>query len=112
MNGCRGAHDHQPLGSYWHLLGGAGIWSFLSYIYLYMYHKIHIGAEHFLTHLPAELQHIERRNFVGTQLEKAAEDANLEAFPWGELLWLVNLPPRKALEKPRGKKKALKAGYF
>ena len=25
MNGCRGAHDHQPLGSYWHLLGGAGM---------------------------------------------------------------------------------------
>lgn len=30
--------------------------------------------------VPAELQHIERRNFVGTQLEKAAEDANLEAI--------------------------------
>ena len=25
MNGCRGAQNHQPLGSYWHLLGGAGI---------------------------------------------------------------------------------------
>lgn len=34
----------------------------------------------FFSDLPAELQHIERRNFVGTQLEKAAEDANLEAI--------------------------------
>eukprot|EP00434_Breviolum_minutum_P001452 symbB.v1.2.001280.t1/scaffold68.1/size354569/2 len=38
-----------------------------------------LEAQDEIMRLKGELQHIERRNFVGTQLEKAAEDANLEA---------------------------------
>ena len=29
--GARGAHDHQPLGSYWHLLGVPGTFSWNFY---------------------------------------------------------------------------------
>ena len=51
---------------------------------------------------PAELQHIERRNFVGTQLEKAAEDANLEEpFNRGWIFVMTGQPylPGKPAEK-------------
>lgn len=47
----------------------------------------------FFSDLPAELQHIERRNFVGTQLEKAAEDANLEAMDFEGWVFVMTGQP-------------------